>query len=81
MQMKKLILLGFLCFFYGYNSSAQMTSSIRGKTIEKNSGKLLKKVTVIVENSSLFVETDLNGDFLIQKIMEGEHILLINFGS
>ena len=77
--MKKLIILGFLCFIYSYNSNAQITSSIRGKIIESTSNKPLVDVSVSLENTLLFTETDLNGNFQIEEINKGNYFILIHF--
>lgn len=77
--MKKLILLGFLCILCGYNSNAQTTTSIRGKIIESTSKKPLKGISVTLENTLFFTETDLNGDFIIEKIPNESYILRLDF--
>jgi len=66
--MKKLIILGFLCFLYGYNSKAQTTTSVKGNILA-------------LGNNLLFTETDLNGNFIIKKIPEGSYVLYINSES
>ncbi|UMB53199.1 TonB-dependent receptor [Lutibacter sp. A64] len=76
--MKKLIILGFLCFVYGYNLKAQTTSSTKGKVLESTSKKPLKGVSITLGNNLFFVETDLNGDFSIENIPKGSYILYIN---
>ena len=77
--MKKLLILGFLCFLFGYNSNAQTTASIKGKIFESTSKKPLKGVSITLEKKVLFTETNSKGSFIIEKISNGEYILLINF--
>ncbi|MEX1384051.1 carboxypeptidase-like regulatory domain-containing protein, partial [Lutibacter sp.] len=77
--MKKLLFLGFLCFFYGYNLKAQTTASIRGKIIESTSKKPLKGISIALENSLFYTETDLNGDFSIEKIPDKSYVLRLDF--
>ncbi len=77
--MKKLLFLGFLCFLYGYNLNAQTTASIRGKIIDITSKKPLKGISVALENTLFFTETDINGDFNIEKILNESYVLRLNF--
>ena len=77
--MKKLLFVGFLCFLYGYKLEAQTTASIRGKIIENTSKKPLKGISVELENTIFFTETDLNGDFIIEKIPKESYVLRLDF--
>ncbi|MFB9270603.1 MULTISPECIES: TonB-dependent receptor [Flavobacteriaceae] len=77
--MKKLLFLGFLCFLYGYNLNAQTTASIRGKIIDITSKKPLKGISIALENTLFFTETDINGDFNIEKIPNESYVLRLNF--
>ncbi|SNR54102.1 TonB-dependent receptor [Lutibacter flavus] len=75
--MKKLILLGFLCFLYGHISRAQSTFNIRGKTLDAISKKPIEEVVVTIKNTKFITETDLNGSFLIENIPINNFVLLI----
>ena len=77
--MKKLLFVGFLCFLYGYKLEAQTTASIRGKIIENTSKKPLKGISVELENTIFFTETDLNGDFIIENIPKESYVLRLDF--
>ena len=77
--MKKLIIFGFLCFLYSYNSNSQNTTSVRGKIIESNLKTPFSGVSISLENNLFFTETDLNGNFIIEKVPNGSYILLITF--
>lgn len=73
--MKKLIILGFLCFLYCINSSAQKTSSIRGEIYAQTLDVPLEGAKVeIVEllNSSI---TKGNGEFEIRDLPAGDYII------
>ena len=74
--MKKLILLGFLCFLYGNNSKAQ-SSSIVGKILEKSSKKPLNEVSISIGNNTFLHKTNLNGTFETSTIAFGNYVLFI----
>ena len=77
--MKKLPFLVFLCFLFCYNLKAQTTASIRGKIIESTSKTPLKGISVALENTLFFSETDLNGDFTIENIPKESYVLRLDF--
>ncbi|GGK37582.1 TonB-dependent receptor [Lutibacter litoralis] len=64
---------------YGYNLNAQTTASIRGKIIDITSKKPLKGISIALENTLFFTETDINGDFNIEKIPNESYVLRLNF--
>ncbi|UMB59640.1 TonB-dependent receptor [Lutibacter sp. A80] len=79
--MKKLIILGFLCFFFCYDLRAQITTSVRGKIIESTSKKPLKGVSVILGDNVFFAKTDIQGGFVIEKILKDSYILYLDFNG
>ncbi|SDW19296.1 CarboxypepD_reg-like domain-containing protein [Lutibacter oricola] len=75
--MKKLILLGFLCFSYIPYLRAQTTYSIRGEIQEVTTENPLSQVQISILNTNYFTETDIGGIFVLEKLQKGDYKLQI----
>lgn len=73
----------FLIFLYGlffsYSAEAQSTVKIRGKVLDKDTGKPLAGVNIVVLNTGFGGATDVNGFYVIENIPEGEYQLQVSF--
>ena len=75
--MKKLIILSFLCIFYGNNSHAQITTSVVGEIQEIRLNKPLKGVEIKLETLSKMVFTNENGKFKLDAVPIGKYEILL----
>ncbi len=71
------LLLSIALFFYANFSFAQ--SEVKGKIEDKSSGSPLIGASIRIEDTFIFTQSDLQGNFVIENLKEGKHSLLINF--
>lgn len=76
--MKRLLLILFLLNSITF-SFGQKTGSIKGTVVDKTSGDPLSGANVILENTSLGKATDIDGNFLLENIPVGKHILATTY--
>ena len=63
------------------NATSQTITSLKGKVVNATSEMNLKGVIIKIKGTSLFVETDFNGEFNIKNIPVGKQIIQISFGG
>ncbi|NQV78445.1 MAG: TonB-dependent receptor [Lutibacter sp.] len=61
------------------NASSQTGTSLKGNVVNATSEKNLKGVSIKIKNTPVFVETNSNGEFNIEKIPIGNQIIQITF--
>ncbi|NIJ44442.1 outer membrane receptor protein involved in Fe transport [Wenyingzhuangia heitensis] len=71
-------ILNVLCFFALFISNAQTKSTITGK-ITSESGKALEGVTIVVKNEYKGTVTNTNGEFVLDNVGNGNHIVQASF--
>ena len=77
--MKIIVAATIVCLFYASNSGSQTLASINGKVVEANSEDPLQGVSLKINSLPVFVESNLNGEFSIEKIPIGNYTLQIEF--
>jgi len=65
-----------LCFITTITSQ---TSQLKGKVVESVSEKPLKGVSIILKNTTVFGKTNFKGEFILENISAGNHIIQISF--
>src|SRR5512138_3081493 len=73
-----LALLAILCFGQIALAQASKTSTISGRIVDGQSGEALVGVTVMVSGTKLGAFTDVNGNFTIRYVPEGNYTLVIS---
>jgi TonB-dependent receptor len=68
-----------LLFFMLQSVSAQGSGSIKGRVIDKETGDPLVGANVVIENTSLGTNTDLQGNFIIRSVPEGKWVLKVSY--
>ena len=76
--MKKLILLGFLCFLYILNLHAQETFNITGRIVDTNSEKPISEVTISILETSFLISTNNDGTFVFKNLKSGNYSVRIS---
>lgn len=61
--------------------NAQQTGSISGKITDKTNNEELIGANILVDGTSLGAATDIDGNFIIKKVAEGEYTLKISYIS
>ena len=77
--MKKLIILGFLGICCALKTTSQEHISIKGKVVSSIFEKPLKGVSVYINDTHLFDETNLKGIFKFENIPIGSYEIQIRF--
>jgi hypothetical protein len=66
-------------FISGFNIQAQQSAAIMGSVKDSESGEPLPFANVFIKNSTIGTTTNLNGDFILNQVMEGQHKLIVSF--
>ncbi len=74
---KRVILL--LLIVFNYNVFAQITGSITGKVVDKNTKEPIPGVNIRVLDTDLGAATDINGNYIIEKVSIGTHSVQASF--
>ncbi len=77
--MKRIVIVTIVWLCCTINATSQTVTSLNGNVVDATSEKNLEGVIVKIENTSIFGETNSNGEFNIEKIPIGNQIILITF--
>ncbi|WP_372794092.1 TonB-dependent receptor domain-containing protein [Lutibacter sp.] len=77
--MKIIVITAIVWLCYTVNATSQTVTSLKGKVVNATSEKNLKGVIIKIKGTSLFVETNINGEFNIEKVPIGSQIVQITF--
>lgn len=70
-----------LCLILSYPSPAQqnISTSIQGKVIDKETGESLRYTNVFLANTTIGTTTDKNGEFIINRVPPGTYDLIFSY--
>lgn len=77
--MKKTTLILFFSVFFYSLISAQTLGIVKGKVVDSESNKALANVTVVVSGTSINVQTNPRGNFVVTNVPEGRQLIQISF--
>ena len=79
--MKKITLTLLFSVFFYVGIYAQSLSSVKGNVVDSETQKPLANVTVIVNETSLLVLTDINGNFVLTNVPLGNQVVEISLNN
>ncbi|MBI5540211.1 MAG: TonB-dependent receptor [Bacteroidia bacterium] len=79
--MKRLLIIILVVITFNFESVAQLTQTIKGTVVDKDSKTKLIGVNIIVKNTNpiLGCNSDINGSFRIEKVPVGHHTLVVTY--